>query len=341
MPLHDLGYRKWEGQKTPLLGRWLVVATTGIRLAFRSTWLSRTLVLALVPTIVAAVFFFFFEQSTANVEYRGAIAGVAQVAGGSAELLGRIAQDPESARSEAWASIMLMFFRYPQSFAMLIVVGIIAPRLISYDLRNRGYLLYFSRPIQTNGYILGKALVICAFLAMITTLPAMGLYFLGLCLSPDTSVILLTWDLPVRIIVASLVLMIPVASIALACSAFTIESRYAAFAWFTVWIVGWVSFGVLRGAELAAAGRVDRPGRRARRFRDEPPEVPTQEELDIMQYSDWEFISPFHVLGRVQQYVYGLHPEDREIWPFIAILVGITVVCLWFVRRQINKRLTA
>lgn len=338
MPLHDLGYRKWEGQKTPLLGRWLVVASTGISLAFRSTWLSRTLVLALVPTIVAAVFFFFFEQSTANEEYREIIQGVAQTAGGSAELLKEIGEDPEAARSDAWASIMLMFFRYPQSFAMLIVVGIVAPRLISYDLRNRGYLLYFSRPIQINGYILGKALVICAFLAMITTLPALGLYFLGLCLSPDTGVILLTWDLPVRIIVASLVLMIPVASIALACSAFTVESRYAAFAWFTIWIVGWVSYGVLRIAEIAGIERAQRAGRRGRRFRDEELSA---EQLDMIQYSDWEFISPFHVLGRVQQYVYGLYPDDKAIWPFIAILVGITVVCLWFVRRQIKRRLTA
>ena len=318
MPLHDLGYRGWEGKKTPLPTRWLVIASTGISLAFRSTWLSRTLVLSLVPTIVAAVFFFLFEQSTVNRDFREPIQAIGMAASGSSELAQLIAQDPESVRSQVWASIMLVFFRYPQSFVMLVVVGIVAPRLISYDLRNRGYLLYFSRPIQINGYILGKALVIAAFLALITTLPALGLYALGLSLSPDLNVLSLTWDLPIRIVIASLVLMIPVASGALACSAFTVESRYAAFAWFAIWILGWVSYSILWIAELAG-----------------------QEELDMIQYSDWEFMSPFHVLGRVQQYVFGLYPDDRVIWPFIAILIGITVICLWFVRRQINKRLSA
>ena len=29
MPLHDVGYRSWEGKRTSLFGRWSVVAKTG------------------------------------------------------------------------------------------------------------------------------------------------------------------------------------------------------------------------------------------------------------------------------------------------------------------------
>ncbi|MEM8734819.1 MAG: hypothetical protein AAGG44_11380, partial [Planctomycetota bacterium] len=297
MPLHDVGYRAWEGERTSLWGRWSVVSKTGIRLAFGSTWLNRTLILSFVPAIIFGVIFFFFEQSIVNAEYREFFAGMVMASGASSELAVSVARDPESVRHEVWSSLLMTFFRNPQAIAMLIVVALVAPKLIAADLRNRGYLLYFSRPLSLTGYILGKALVIWAFLAMIATIPALFLYGLGLCLSPDMTVLLTTWDLPLRIIAASLVLMIPVSMIALACSALTIETRYAAFAWFAIWTVGWLSYTVLFFGETA--GRSGRPGaRRFERIGAGNDEIPT---VQILRQSDWELLSPYHTLGRVQQ----------------------------------------
>ena len=39
--------------------------------------------------------------------------------------------------------MILAFFRYPQAIAMVLVVGLIAPMMISYDFRSKAYLLYF------------------------------------------------------------------------------------------------------------------------------------------------------------------------------------------------------
>lgn len=327
MPLHDVGYRSWKGPKSFLGTRWQVIATTGIQLAFRSNWLSRTLILAWVPAILIGVMFFLYEQSITVPQYRRMISGAVATAGGSSEMIRGVLQDPEGMRHDVWSSLLLVFFRYPQGFLMLLVVGIIAPRLIAFDIRNRGYLLYFSRPIGIPGYIFGKSLIIWTFLAIITTLPALSLYVVGLALSPDLNLIWESWDLPLRILGASLVLMIPTASVALACSALTIETRYAAFSWFALWIVGWVSYSVLRLGEIAGRGSQRGPRRRGR-------DIP-----EVMEYSDWELISPFHVLGRVQQYVFGLYPEDRAIWPFVLMLVVVTSLALLFVRRRIRSRL--
>ena len=63
MPLHDVGYRAWHGPKSSRLLRWWVVATVGIQLAFRSSWLSRTLIVSWIPAIVIGVGFFAYEQS--------------------------------------------------------------------------------------------------------------------------------------------------------------------------------------------------------------------------------------------------------------------------------------
>lgn len=337
MPLHDVGYRGWEGEKSSDRNRWWIIATTGVQLAFRSTWLSRTLVLSWVPAIIVGLFFFFFEQSIVNPQWRSFMQAVVIAAGTSPELAQKVILDPESARHEVWSSLILIFFRYPQAVLMLLVVAIVSTRLISADLRNRGYLLYFSRPLTPSSYVLGKAFVVWAFMAMIITLPALILFTVGLALSPDWKVIFDTWDLPLRIVLASAVLMIPVSSVALACSALTSETRYAVFSWFSFWVVGWVSYWVMYVAEMQ---RQFGGGGRRRRIRGGRG-MSEDDISEALFYTEWEIISPFHVLGRVQQYVFGLYPEDRPIWHFMTVLFLATLVSFWFVRRQVVSRLRA
>ncbi len=310
------------------LWRWWVIAIVGIQLAFRSSWLSRTLIVSWVPAVAIGLGFFVYEQSIVSTQLRVPIANMVSMAGGDRQLTQTVLSHPEEVREQVWASLLLTFFRYPQALVMLVVVGIVAPKLISYDLRNRGYLLYFSRPIRIFEYMLGKSFIIWFFLALITSIPALCLYVVGIFLSPHLDVLWLTWDLPLRIVAASLVLMLPIAAIALACSALTIESRYAAFAWFALWIVGWVSYSVLSFGERIEAGVANRRiGRNG--------QIP--EMIDFQ--SRWELISPYHLLGRAQQWVFGLYPADKAIWPYLAVLATVTLVAWWFVHRRLRSRL--
>ena len=80
---------------------------------------------------------------------------------------------------------------------------------------------------------------------MISTVPALGLYLLGVLLSPNLNVVWETWDLPFRILAASAVLVVPTGSLALCLSSMTQETRYAGFAWFAVWILGWFTYVVM------------------------------------------------------------------------------------------------
>ena len=326
MPLHDVGYRSWTAKKGSAFLRWWVIASVGVRLAIRSTWLSRTLILSWIPAAAVAVGFFAYEQSITRPELRQGLASWVAGASGNAELAITLLHDPTDVRDQVWASLVLLFFRYPQAFVMLVVVGIVAPKLISYDLRNRGYLLYFSRPIRIWEYILGKSLIVWTFLALITTLPALMLYVVGLSMSPEVDVVMLTWDIPLRILAASIVLIVPTTSVALACSAATIESRNAAFGWFALWVVGWVSYSVLSVGDLARQVKASSMAHRG------GPEFADYQ-------SKWEIVSPYHCLGRVQQWVFGLYPEGRSIVPYCIVLILVTMVSLWFVHRRLRSRL--
>ena len=59
-----------------------------------------------------------------------------------------------------------------------------------------------------------------------STIPALAVYFIGVLFSPNLGVLLNTWDIPLRILLASGVLAIPTTALALCLSSIVHESRY-------------------------------------------------------------------------------------------------------------------
>ena len=164
--------------------------------------------------------------------------------------------DDEKTRNIVWSWLLMTFFRYPQALLILFLIGTIAPALISRDLRSRAFLLYFSRPIGKFEYIFGKLCIPMAFIMFVTTLPALALYVFAVMVSPDLSVIWSTWDIPFRIVGATIALVIPTASLALMLSSLTQESRFASFAWFAIWALGhgaWMAILFATAIQLEAA----------------------------------------------------------------------------------------
>jgi hypothetical protein len=186
---------------------------------------------------------------------------------------------------------------------MVLVVGLVAPPLIAHDVRSRAFLLYFARPLTRWEYLLGKAVTVWCFLGLITTLPALSLYVLGILMSPELGVVFDTWDLPLRILSASLVLMLPTTLLALCLSSLTTETRYAAFGWFAVWAFGWVTYAILQTAD---------------------PET------------SWTLVSLFHILGEVQSWVFGMVENTRSVKWSATILAAITIASLAILMRRVS-----
>ena len=63
MPIHNLGYRAWQGELQSSSTRWLVVAEIGIRRAWQGAWLRRMMFFAWVPGVVMGFMIFIYEQS--------------------------------------------------------------------------------------------------------------------------------------------------------------------------------------------------------------------------------------------------------------------------------------
>ncbi len=257
MPIHNLGYREWSGELESSSTRWTVIAEIGIRRVWQSTWLRRMIFFAWVPAVGLACMIFLFERAAENggeaADIFRDLSRVLVVGATRASrdlfvrdlLESRITGGVESLAEQRhmfWTSLLMVLFRRSQVFLLIPMVGLIAPPLISQDVRSRGFLLYFSRPLSQTQYIIGKAATVILYLSLITVLPALLLYLFGVLLSPDLSIIRYTWDLPLRSVAASMLIIIPCTSLSLMFSSITTESRYAAFAWFAVWIFGAVAY---------------------------------------------------------------------------------------------------
>jgi ABC-2 type transport system permease protein len=329
MPVHDLGYRSWDGQRTHRLLRPLSVAASGISLVWQRKWLRLMLIIAWMPIVFPAMGIFAFEFSSTEPEMRDVTEGLLRGPLGRPDLAFMAGNDPDSVRHEVWSTFILTFFRYPQLTAMVMLVGMIAPMMVSYDLRSKAYLLYFSRPLSTWEYVLGKSAVIWVYLSLIVTVPALVLYVMGVLLSPDLSVIGQTWDIPLRILAASIVLVVPTTALATCFSACTSESRYAMFSWFATWTLGFVAYQILTYAPYR--GDVPRkPGGR-------PDWNLLLEQID---YDRWRLLSPYHTLGKVQSWIFGLDTTDGSVVPAIVLLCVVTVFGLWMVDHRIKAKLT-
>jgi hypothetical protein len=358
MPINNVGYREWNGSIRGMVSRCSMIASTGIKIAFKSQWIRRMLIFAWLPVLWIGLAFFFFEQfmddqlrravritqekqnfedifkeTGINVrpfQQRATTPGITpqqretlRFFFGSDAIVDAITHpDPRVARHIAWCWLLMIFFRYSQNISMLIMVGMIVPPLISRDLRSRAYLMYFSRPIGRLEYLIGKVAVPISFLAMISLIPAIAVFVFGVMLSPGLSVLQDVWEIPLRCLLATAVLAIPTSLLALMFSSLTHESRFAAFAWFAVWGLGEGAYWAITLAQPRAL------------------RIAANQQLDtaLPPATDWSFLSIFGSVGRIQEWIFGM---ETNIRPFVIVLGAIVVISTFMLYRRVTAPINA
>lgn len=258
MPIHNPGYREWNPRLVSASTRWTVIARIGIVRAWQSAWLRRVVFFAWIPAAAMGFMIFMYERAAeeGGGSERFVQSIVTQVLMNSTP--GRRFENivlPNSGfldnrslaanRRQFWSMLLLNLFQRSQAFLLIPMVGLIAPPLISQDFRSRAFLLYFSRPLSRGQYILGKAATLLTYILLVTLLPGLLLYTVGILLSPDLSIVMYTWDIPLRVVAVSVMIGIPSTLLALMFSSMTTESRNASFAWFSVWIFGFAAHSAM------------------------------------------------------------------------------------------------
>lgn len=348
MPVHKVGYRAWEGERTSNWSRWWIITETGFRIAFKSAWVRRILLACWLPVLYWGLAVFVLEQTLErpqfeqmNVDLMSPVVVETVENEINAEIQRQFVEefsdrfsalpnqealieaiqtrDEDLIRHTLWSWLLMTFFRYPQGTAILFLLGFITPGMISQDVRSRAFLLYFSRPIGRLEYILGKMFVPIIFISLVTLVPAICLFVFGVTLSPDLGVLKVTWDIPIRVVLASLFVIVPTCSIAMMLSSITQESRFATFAWFAIWALGHAAWLAI---VITQAIRLDN-------------EPFSDEVLNSSIVNDWSVVSLYNNMSSVQSWIFGFQ-SFGEVWLSVAVLTGVTIFSLVVLYRGVS-----
>jgi ABC-2 type transport system permease protein len=239
MPIHATTYRRYEGARRSRVWACLAIARTGAAQALKRRWLIALVLLGVTPSILFGLLIY-GSTSMSLAEFSG--------------MAGRVAGGPEWGEyleahptlAAEWTLIFSAFLGACQLIVALIVVTAVGPSLISQDLRARALQLYFARPLTRADYLVGKFLVVAAFVALITLVPGLLLWIVGVVLSRSLVVVLETWRVLAAVVGAGALIALIAGLLVLTCSCLSLRAGYAALAWVSVIVLSETAYVLLR-----------------------------------------------------------------------------------------------
>src|SRR6266550_3260452 len=197
MPIHDQGYRRYEGTRMPRGHAWAVITTAGLRTFFAKRAFLALLLLSWLPFIVRTVQIY----AAANFPQMAFIAPTAET---FRQFLGQ--QD------------LFVFF----------VTVYVGAGLIANDRRANALQIYLSKPLTRGEYVFGKLAILMAFLALVTWIPAITLLLVQVAFAGNFTFLMNHAYLFPAITVYAFLEIVTAASTMLALSSLSNSSRYVA-----------------------------------------------------------------------------------------------------------------
>lgn len=214
MPIHDQGYRRYQGGRTPDGRAWLVIARTGVRTLLARRQFVGLLLFAWLPFLVRAVQMY----AAANL--------------------------PQAAFLAPTPGTFRQFLEQQEVFLFFITVYAGAG-LIANDRRANALQIYLSKPLARVEYIFGKLAVLVTFMLLVTWVPAVLLLAVQILFSGSFAFFTGNLRLFPAITVFALVQVLTVSSAMLALSSLSNSSRFVGILYAGLVFFSQAMFGIL------------------------------------------------------------------------------------------------
>jgi ABC-2 type transport system permease protein len=215
MPIHDQGYRRYSGERTPRGRAWAVIAKAGIRTRLAQRAFLGLLLVSWFPFFVRAVQLY-------------AAANVPQAA--------FLAPTPEMFRQFLDQQEIFVFF--------LTVYG--GAGLIAQDRRANALQIYLSKPLTRAEYVFGKFAILMTWLLLVTWVPAILLLIVQIAFAGNFDFLTQNIYLFPAITLFAFVQVVTVSAAMLALSSLSNSSRYVGILYAALLFFSQAFFGVLR-----------------------------------------------------------------------------------------------
>jgi ABC-2 type transport system permease protein len=216
MPIHDQGYRRYQGDRAAVGRAWQVIAQAGVRGIISQRKFLFLLLLAWAPFIVRAVQIYLasnFQQA----------AFLAPRADTFREFLGQ------------------------QGVFVFFVTIYVGAGLIANDRRANALQLYLSKPLTRFEYVAGKMAILFLFLLLVTWAPAISLLIVQIAFAGSFTFLAQHLFLLPAITLLALLQILLAATTMLALSSMSKSSRFVAVMYAGVMFFSSALFGAMRG----------------------------------------------------------------------------------------------
>jgi ABC-type transport system involved in multi-copper enzyme maturation permease subunit len=209
MPIHETSYLSWEGSVLEKPRTWLVIARTGIRLAWKKL-LAGIIFAASIPFLVRTVQIYLASQIPDE---------------GDLALLDSVIKVDET---------LFMDFMRDQLFILFVILAYCGAGLIANDRKFKALSLYFSRPVDFRDYVIGKFLVIFFYGSVITIAPALLLFLVQLFVTKEAGFFAEYYWVPFAIVAQGVLFLVVLGGFMLAISSWARGVRSAIVAFFAL-----------------------------------------------------------------------------------------------------------
>ena len=229
MPIHDQGYRHYQGHREPHGRAWWVIARAHIMTVLQQRGFRVLLMAAWAPFVVRAVQIYVASTNLPVAEF--------------------IATTPDTFRD---------FLSQQRLFVFLVTIG--QAGLIAEDRRTNALQLYLSKPLTRVEYILGKLVPPLAYVLAVTLVPALLLLLLQIVFAGSLAFLRANLFLLPAITLFSLIQALLSAFAILALSSLSKSRRFVAIMYAGVIFFTAAMYQALRGITTSRRWAVISPG---------------------------------------------------------------------------------
>jgi len=250
VPIHDRGYRHWAGKLRGRPWRSLTIAHSGTSLALKKRSLIALVLLCITPSFLFAVALFVVSRDPKLIVNIGQLLGE----GKSWERFVGVDLTP----AHLWALLYSRFYMV-QLIPVAIVVTFVGPELIAKDLRAGALQVYYSRPLTRLDYVAGKLMIVGVFVALITLVPAVLLYVIGVVLAKELLVVPQTLHVLAGIVGAYLVVALVAGVLVLTVSSLSRRSAHVGILWALLMVLPEVAYHLVKETYQSYSGPASSP----------------------------------------------------------------------------------
>lgn len=284
MPVFEQSYPTWSPSKGVRL-RWLPIVRRELQMLASQKAFRVLLVIAALPVLIHLLQIYSVNKL-------------------ASEPGGELAQVLKNVAINIDAGFFFSFLQVQMYFVFVLLLYA-SSGLVCDDIRLNLAEVYFSKPLTTRDYLIGKIATVVGLGLLYTAVPAIFLFAAHMMMVPDPAYLQDHWWVPLSAVAFSLVFVIPAALGTLACSAMTSSRRYAAAAVITLLAAN--AFV----AELLA---------------------------DILNMRSVNVISVPEAMGRVGESLFSLESYIPLAWPWaLAVTLVVAVLGLGLLGHRIRR----